>query len=290
MKKNLKLMFPSLVFIFLLGLNIEKVSAQCTVTNIVIQNVTIIGSTPTSCTIRFDETFNIAENNGNKVIFMHAWLESNYPDYFHCVNGQSTLNGSIQAPVAADLGNTYFNIGINNTGAIPTVMTSYPPDPSVLLAPMDSVRKIILADGTANYTLYGVVSTTPLPCPAPYVVVADLWSSQASNGQRAHCVSCGIKYSVGYMTITGSVNCATLTWAATVHNNTGITLNGYYRVFADVNGDGYFTPTSDTLSMIVKRGWSSNSTSTRMLGFIWAVRRFHFIRWRSNRFSMSATP
>jgi len=60
-------------------------------------------------------------------------------------------------------------------------------------------------------------------------------------------VSCGIKYSVGYLTVTGFVNCANLTWAAKVTNNTGIVLNGYYRVFADVNGDGYFTPTSDTL-------------------------------------------
>lgn len=247
-KKNyMKTALRSILFIPLLGLTIEKVNAQCIVTNIIIQNVRIIASTPTSCTIKRDETFNMAENNGNKLIFMHVWLQSDYPDYFQCVNGQTTLNGSIQAPDATNLGNTYYNIGIDNTGPVPTVLTTYPADPSVQLATMDSVRKIVLADGTANYTLYGVVSTTPLPCPAPYVVVADIWSSQASNGQRAHCVSCGKKYSVGYLTVTGGVNCATLTWAANVTNNTGITLNGYYRVFADVNGDGYFTPTSDTL-------------------------------------------
>ncbi|HMK26210.1 MAG TPA: T9SS type A sorting domain-containing protein [Chitinophagaceae bacterium] len=245
MKKNLKLLFTSLGFTFLLC--VEKANAQCTVNNIVIQNVTIIASTATSCTIKFDETFNMAENNGNKLIFIHAWLQSDYPDYFHCVNGQTTLNGSIHAPLASDLGNTYFNIGIDNTGAVPTVLATYPADPSVLLATMDSVTKTVLADGTANYTLYGVVSATPLPCPAPYVVVADLWSTQAANGQRAHCVSCGIKYSIGYLTVNGFVNCTNLTWGARVNNNTGITLDGYYRVFADVNGDGYFTPTSDTL-------------------------------------------
>ena len=247
MKKNLKLVFASLGFISLLGLTSEKANAQCTVSNIIIQNVTVIASTPTSCTIKHDETFNMAENNGNKLIFMHVWLESNYPDYFKCVNGNTTLNGSIRAPQAADLGNTYFNIGIDNTGPVPIALTTYPADPSVVLAPMDSVRKVVLPDGTANYTLYGIVSTTPLPCPAPYVVVADIWSSQASNGQRAHCVSCGKKYSVGYMTINGFVNCTNLTWGASVHNNTGITLNGYYRVYVDVNGDKYFTPTTDTL-------------------------------------------
>jgi hypothetical protein len=243
----MKTALRSILFISLLVFTIEKANAQCTVTNFVIQNEKIIASSPTSCTIKFDVTFNIAENNGNKVIFMHAWLQSDYPDYFQCVNGQTTLNGSIGAPVAADLGNTYFNIGLDNTGASPVALISYPADPTVQLATMDSVKKVVLADGTANYTLYGIVSTTPLPCPAPYVVVTDLWSSQSSNGQRAHCVSCGIKYSVGYITVTGGVNCATLTWSAVVHNNTGITLNGYYRVYADVNGDGYFTPTSDTL-------------------------------------------
>src|SRR4026209_2069144 len=111
MKKNLKLAFTSLVFTFLLVLHIEKANAQCSVSNIVIQNVTVISSTPTSGTIKFDETFNMAENNGNKLIFMHVWLLGDYPDYFHCVNGQTTLNGSIQAPDATDLGNTYFNIG-----------------------------------------------------------------------------------------------------------------------------------------------------------------------------------
>ncbi len=225
----------------------NKLKAQCTVSNIIIQNATPISSTPTSCTAKFDMTFNIADNNGNKFIFIHAWLQNQYPDYFQCVNGQTTLNGSIPAPTASDLVNSFINIGLNNVGAVPIVLTTYPADGSVPLAMMDSARKVVLADGSANITLYGIVATVPVACPTPLVVVADLWSSQASNGQRAHCVSCGIRFSSGFFNVTGLVNCAALRYNATITNLTPNAITGFYRIFSDVNNDGYFTPASDTL-------------------------------------------
>lgn len=222
-------------------------TAQCTVSNIVIQNVIVISSTTTTCTVKYDITFNIEDNNGNKLIFIHSWLQNDYPNYFQCVNGQSTLNGSIAAPQAADLINAFENIGIDNTGAVPVALVTYPPDASVPMAAIDSVNKIVLPDGSANFTLYGVLTTAPVACGTPIVIVADLWSSQSSSGQRAHCVNCGIRYSSGYISVIGLVNCGTLMYGGIITNNTGITLDGYYRVFADVNGDGYFTPTTDTL-------------------------------------------
>lgn len=222
-------------------------TAQCTVSNIVIQNARVIGSTPTSCTAKFDITFNIEDNNGNKFIFIHVWLQNNYPDYFQCVNGQTTLNGSIAAPEASDLINAFENIGIDNTDAIPVILATYPPDASVPMATADSINKVVLPDGSANFTLYGVLVTVPVACATPNVIVADLWSSQSSTAQRAHCVNCGIMYSSGYISVEGLVNCGTLMYAGIITNRTGITIDGYYRVFADVNGDGYFTPTTDTL-------------------------------------------
>lgn len=242
MKTFLQLFF----FSTLLAFSTERVNAQCTVSDIVIQNVRVISSTATTCTAKFDVTFNIQDNNGNKFIFIHVWLQDNYPDYFQCVNGQTTRNGSIPAPVLSDLGNS-FNIGLNNDGAGIIVLTAYPPDPSVPMALVDSVNKIVLPDGSANITLYGVLVTAPVVCGTPVVIVADLWSSQANNAQRVHCVNCGIRYSAGFINVIGSVNCTTLTYSGLVTNNTGIALDGYYRVFADVNGDGYFTPFTDTL-------------------------------------------
>ncbi len=236
----------SFLFISLILLSTNVTKAQCTVSNIVIQNVRVLGSTPGSCTAKFDITFNIDENNGNKFIFMHVWLQNNYPDYFRCVNGQSTHNGSIPAPHAADLGNS-FNIGLNNTGPTIAAMTTYPPDATVPMASVDSVQKVVLPGGTANITLYGVLITAPVICGTPVVVVADLWSSQSNNAQRAHCVSCGIKYSAGFLNLSGFVNCATLRYGGLLSNNTSNIINGYYRVFADVNNDGYYTSFTDTL-------------------------------------------
>jgi hypothetical protein len=242
MKTFLRLSFLAILF----ASCIENVNAQCTVSDIVIQNVRVIAGTPTSCTAKFDMTFNIQDNSGNKFIFMHVWLKNNYPDYFQCVNGQTTRHGSIPAPVLSDLANS-LNIGLNNDGAGIVALTSYPADPSVPMALIDSSSKIILPDGSANITLYGVLVTAPVACGTPVVIVADVWSTQANAAQRAHCVNCGIMYSAGYINVNGSVNCTTLTYTGFVTNNTSIVLNGYYRVYADVNGDGYFTPFTDTL-------------------------------------------
>ncbi len=242
MKTFLRLSFLTILFVS----GIETVNAQCTVSDIVIQNVRVIGGTPTSCTAKFDMTFNIQDNNGNKFIFMHVWLQQNYPDYFECVDGQTTRNGSIPAPELADLGNS-FNIGLNNDGTGIVALTAYPADASVQMALIDSTNKIVLPDGSANITLYGILITAPIACGTPVVVVADLWSTQANTAQRAHCVNCGIMYSAGYMNVVGLVNCNTLTYAGLLTNNTAIVLDGFYRVFVDVNGDGYFTPVTDTL-------------------------------------------
>jgi hypothetical protein len=242
----MKTFLRSLVLFALIAFGYTKSDAQCTVSDIIVQNITALGSTDTSCSVKFDVTFNIEDNAGNKFIFIHAWLQSDYPNYFNCVNGQTTASGSIAAPKASDLIKSFINIGINNVG-VPTALTSYPPDGSVPMATMDSIGKIVLPDGSANITLYGVVATSPVACTTPVVVVADLWSSQSATAQRAHCVNCGIRSSAGYLNVLGFVNCTNLTYLGSINNLTNIPISGYYRVYADVNGDGYLTPHTDTL-------------------------------------------
>lgn len=243
----MKAFLQTLILVVITSITTINATAQCTVSNIVIQNITTVNSTPNSCTVKFDVTFNIEDNNGNKFIFIHAWLQNDYPNYFQCVNGQTSINGSIKAPGASDLTKSVLNIGLDNLGATPIVLTSYPPAPSVILSAMDSARKVVLPDGSANITLYGVVTTAPIACTPTAVVVADLWSSQSASAQRAHCVNCGIRYSTGFLNVTGIVNCINQTYIGTIANNTNIAIGGGYEVFADVNGDGYFTPVTDTL-------------------------------------------
>lgn len=225
----------------------NRTQAQCTVSDIIVQNITVVSGTATSCTVKFDVTFNIADNNGNKFIFIHAWLQNDYPNYFKCENGQTTQNGSIAAPKQADLIKSFLNIGLDNLGETPVILTSYPADATVPMAAIDSASKVVLPDGTATITLYGVIATSPVACTTPSVVVVDLWSSQAASAQRAHCVNCGIRSTAGYFGVFGFVNCFSNTFTGAIANNTAGQLDGYYRVFADVNNDGYFTPRTDTL-------------------------------------------
>jgi hypothetical protein len=243
MKTSLRALFFTAFICF----QLTQVYSQCTVSKIFIQHVTVVGSTPTSCTVKFDASFNIENNNGNKFIFIHAWIESDYPDYFECENGHSGHPGAIQAPDAGDLGNSFLNIGINNSGASPVVITVYPPDNSVAMTSIDSVRRTVAPDGSGDFILFGIQTTLPVACGTPVIIAADLWSSQSAAAQVAHCVNCGILYSSGYLTVVGGVNCATLSYSATITNNTSQPVTGWYHVYADVNGDGYFSPVSDTL-------------------------------------------
>jgi hypothetical protein len=243
----MKTVLRSLLFIAFLGAGIQKISAQCTVSNIIIQNIRGVAPGSNTCTVTFDVSFNIENNNGNKYIFIHAWLQSDYPNYFQCVNGHTTRNGAIHAPDATDLGNSFMNIGIDNNSTTPMILTTYPPDNSVTMTTVAGITRTILPDGSADIILQGVTTTVPVACGTPAVIVADLWSSQAANAQVAHCVNCGILYSAGYLSAVGSVNCAQLTYNATVTNNTTDPITGFYNVYADINGDGYFTPATDTL-------------------------------------------
>src|SRR5436190_8253600 len=237
-----------LLFTLLSFLCITEVKAQCTVSNIIIQNVSVAGvQVPGTCTVTFDASFTIQNNNGNKFIFLHAWLQSSYPDYFHCINGTTSLNGSVKAPDASVLANAFLNIGIDNSDTTPTILTTYTPDPSVPLTTIASIQREILPDGSAVIILKGITTIVPVTCGTPVVIIADLWSSQAAQAKVAHCVSCGLMSAAGFVTAVGLVNCTTLTYNASLTNNTTTAVNGYYRLYADINRDGYFTPAIDTL-------------------------------------------
>jgi hypothetical protein len=244
----MKAFLRTLILLSLPVLIASRSEAQCEVSDIIIQNVTVAASpAPGTCTVTFDANFTIENNNGNKYIFIHAWTLADYPNYFQCVNGQTTLQGSIAAPEAADLGNEFLTIGINNDVNPPVLLTSYTPDPSVPITPVNSIERILLPDGSATFILRGVTVTLPVSCGVPTVLMADLWSSQSAQAQRAHCVNCGIQYSAGFLSVQGSVNCAQLRYNALLTKNVPQDITGYYRIYADINGDGYFTPAIDTM-------------------------------------------
>jgi len=263
----MKAVLRPMLFLFLItGLFKLSAKAQCTASNIIFQNISSIGSTANSCTVKFDVSFNMETNTGNKYIFVHAWIQNDYPNYFDCINGAPKSKGTIAAPQGSDLAKSFINIGIDNNSDTPKVITTYPPDNSVPLENFGSIEVINLSDGTTTYILKDVVATIPVACGSQVVIIADLWSSQSATAQRAHCVNCGIKFSGGFMNLNGFVNCLSLNYGGTITNLTNTPITGYYRVYADINGDGYFTPAIDTLVMDTTYFNISASGSTAISG------------------------
>lgn len=236
---------------FLVVVPLSRLNSQCVVSNIFVQKVTVpVGQPPGTCEVTFDVSFTIENNNGNKYIFIHAWAQAQYPDYFDCINGAPSSTGAIQGPRAADLnamGAPFLNIAINNDGPVPSLLSEYTPDPGVPLTTVASIESQLLPDGSAIIILKGVNVTLPFSCSTPTLLIADVWSSQSAAAQVAHCVNCGIMYPAGSLSVFGNVNCSTLQFGALITNNTSVSIDGYFRVFADINGDTYFTPGTDTL-------------------------------------------
>jgi hypothetical protein len=220
-----------------------QLTGACDITDIVISNVRPVASSGTTCTVTFDVSFTIDANNGNKYIYGASWLENQYPNYFNCTNGVLP-NGAVKAPVAANLSNAFLRLGLDNSGAQPVLLTSYLPDPSVILNPVGSISTFILANGNKRVTLRNVVTTVPVACGTPVVIVTDIFGTNAANGNVIQCVDCGIRTSAGYVTVSGFAACNSNQYTITITNNTNTAITGSYNIYVDANGDMIFTPTS----------------------------------------------
>src|SRR5215212_5044266 len=150
MKTALRYLAVSAILVFA----VQQVKAQCAASDILIQNFTPVGvQAAGTCTATFDLSFTMESNNGNKFIYMHAWSQANYPDFFGCVNGHPSSNGAIHPPQAPDLLNAFLNVGIDNSDTTPVLLTTYSADPTVTLNSVTSVTKTILPDGSSFFVL-----------------------------------------------------------------------------------------------------------------------------------------
>jgi len=236
------------LFVVLLATALTKANAQCDASSILIQNITQVGTqTPGSCSVTFDLSFEMANNNGNKYIFLHGWAQEDYPDFFDCVDGQAGGNGAIRPPEGDDLAGSFVNIGIDNSGTDPVLLTSYTPDPGFTLSTAATITRTVLPNGNAFFVITGVVATFPVDCGEPFLIAFDFWSSQAAQAQSAQCVNCNVLYAVNYIAVTGLANCFNLTFAGLITNNSDTTISGYTLVYADVNSDGFLAPGVDVL-------------------------------------------
>jgi hypothetical protein len=221
-----------------------QLTGACAISDIVISNVRPVATSGSTCTVTFDVSFTLDANNGSKYIYGATWLESQYPNYFNCTNGELP-NGAAKAPKAADLANAFLVLGLDNSGAEPVLLNSYLPDPdNVTLNTVGSISTTLLANGDKRIALRNVVTTVPVACGTPVILITDVFGTNAANGNVIHCVDCGIRTSAGYVTVTGLIPCNSSQFTVTVTNNTNIALTGNYDIYVDANGDMIFAPTT----------------------------------------------
>ena len=239
----MKTVLRSGLFVALFVAAFARANAQCEASTILIQNIEQVGTqVPGSCSVEFDLSFEMENNNGNKFIFLHGWREDLYPDFFDCVDGHPSANGTIRPPEGADLAGSFINIGIDNSGTEPVLLSSYTPDPTFSLTSADSVTSIVLPNGNVFFVIHGVNAVFPEDCNDAFLIAFDFWSSQAAQAQSAQCVNCRVLYPVNYFDVSGLANCANLSFAGSITNNATTPITGYTLIYVDVNGDGYLAP------------------------------------------------
>ncbi|MFN9709919.1 MAG: hypothetical protein ACK55K_00745, partial [Bacteroidota bacterium] len=238
-------------FILLIILSVNNVSAQCVVKDIIIK----VNSTTTvngSCVLNIDFTFTMENNGGNKYIYIHSWLQSEYPNPFGCPN----ISGNLKAPTADSLALSRINLGIHNDihagHPQPTLLTTYPPDPTVSFnTATELIRQVYPTGDSARFTIKGVQVTIPMLCGEVVYMTADFWSSQAQNSSVVHCVSCNNEYIIDPR-VFGSVNCgtSTRTYNIIIRSSAPQVISGNYKIYLDnpIEGNiiGSFGP-EDTL-------------------------------------------
>jgi hypothetical protein len=240
----MKIFLRNFFVMALLGL-VSNVQAQltsaCDVQDILVQNVKLISSTATSCTVEFDVSATIDANNGNKYIYITSFLESKYPNYFKC--GERN-NGTVKAPRLADLKDAFLVVSLLNENGAVSEGEEYYPDPSVPLTQVDTVYSFGTSDGLTRVVLEGVRVTLQQACNIPTTLITDVFSTNARQGDPIQCVNCGIRTPSGRITIGGTRICNDV--RVTLTNNTGTAQTVTYSLFADVEPDSVIILGVDT--------------------------------------------
>lgn len=186
-----------------------NLNAQCTFVSptVEISTTTVSGA---NCIIKFNLSFDLITNSGNKYINIHLWETGQYPN-------PPLPYGTSNQPSAADLANTIENIVINNnTGGQPVLLTVYSPAPSVPVAntttdPGLSITKIFNnTPGVDRYIISNVSITRAGACNNALTFKGDAWSSNAASANSpVHCAFTGFTLGITDPIVTGNVTCGT---------------------------------------------------------------------------------
>jgi hypothetical protein len=224
----------------------SKINAQCTVSNPVITNVTRVTNGSGTCTVKFDLSFSMQNNNGNKTIVIHLWPGTSYPSPSLCYVG----GGGCGQPTAAQLAGSYGSIVINNDATTPTYYATYPFISGVTILPTSPT--IGRTGGGTNSTPFNFtlsqITIPNIPCSGGAVIKGDIWSTNSGSlgsGTNPQCATSGIFLNIGDPTITGFKSCTeprTVNFGVNTTSATPITVT--YKIYKS-DGNLTFDPSTD---------------------------------------------
>ncbi|MEO5563739.1 MAG: T9SS type A sorting domain-containing protein [Chitinophagaceae bacterium] len=250
-----------------------NLNAQCTVSNPTISNVTRVSNGNGTCNVKFDLSFTMQNNNGNKTIVIHLWPGSTYPNPAICYIGGTGCG----QPTAAQLAGSYGSIVINNDPVSPTFYSTYPFISGVNILPTNPV--IVRTGGGSNSTPFNFtlkeITLTNVACSGGVIVKGDIWSTNSgslNSNTNPQCSTSGISLNIGDPTLNGFKNCSVprlINFGVSTTNPDPITVT--YKIYKS-DGNNSFDPSTDidvtlpgsdpiTVS-------SANSPQGRSVGFI----------------------
>lgn len=222
-----------------------KLNAQCTVSSPVITNVSRISNGNGTCTLKFDLSFTMQNNNGNKTIVIHLWSGANYPSPGICYVG----GGGCGQPTAAQLAGSYGSIVIDNGVTPPTAYATYPFRTGVTIL---STGAIVRTGGGNNATPFNFslsqITIPNVPCSGGVVIKGDIWSTNSGSlgsGTNPQCATSNIFLNIGDPTITGFKTCTEprkINFGVSTSSSTPITVT--YKIYKS-DGNLTFDPSTD---------------------------------------------
>jgi hypothetical protein len=224
--------------------SLSNLNAQCAVSNPTITNAVRISNGNGTCTLKFDLSFTMENNNGNKTIVIHLWSGNTYPNPAICY-----LGGGCGQPTAAQLSASYGSIVINNDPVSPSYFATYPFISGVTILTTDPA--IIRTGGDNsnpfNFTLTGVTIAS-VPCAGGLIIRGDIWSTNAgslNSNTNPQCATSNIYLGVGDPIVNGFKTCTDprlLNFGVSTTSVSAITVT--YKIYRS-DGNGTFDPSTD---------------------------------------------
>jgi len=245
-------------------------NAQCSLSlsNVSVQMVgSPVSLGPNKTKATFNIQFDLSYNPGGKYVYIHSFLAADYPSpaAFNCGSGTPAVAPPTHTQLGTavdDLGKSFVDIGLDNSsghGALNTpvsvtILTSYSPDPTVVLTkPANSagmtVTKTFTGGSTDHFVLTNVTVIFNQSSNTMMKVKTDVWASNANSASsKAQCYICGSPAVFNDPTITGFKVCSnprTINLGIQTSSTTPITVS--YNFYKS-DGDAAFEPgTEDTL-------------------------------------------